>query len=120
MCQQIDYREHYFFYCHDTKYFWNQVEKWFCNLFSISVNQIVLEFFLGVVNFYMQYYHAANYVILFGQIFHTLVQNETKLLVFYKFQYIFRCTLNIDEEVCLPYDKLEIFEKIFGILLDYL
>ena len=43
MCQQIDNLKHYFFYCPDTKYFWNQVEKWLCNLFSISVNLTVLE-----------------------------------------------------------------------------
>ena len=49
VCQQIDNLEHYFFYCRDTKYFWNQVEKWLSNLFSISVNLTVLEVLLGVL-----------------------------------------------------------------------
>ena len=68
VCQQIDNLEHYFFYCHNTKCFWNQVDKWLCNLFSMSVNLTVLEVLLGVVTFDTNYY-AVNYVILMGKYF---------------------------------------------------
>ena len=61
--QQIDNLEHYFFYCRDTKYFWNQVEKWLSNPFSISVDLTVLEVLLGVVNFDAHYCYTVNYVI---------------------------------------------------------
>ena len=69
VCQLIDNLEHYFFYCRDNKYFWNQVEKWLSNLFSVSVNLTVLEVLLGVVNFDAHYCHAVNYVILMGKYF---------------------------------------------------
>ena len=49
VCQQIDNIEHYFFCCRGTKYFWNQVEKWLCNLFSMSDNLTVLEVLVGLL-----------------------------------------------------------------------
>ena len=67
--QQIDNLEPYLFYCCDTKYFWNQVDKWLSNLFSIFVNLTVLEVSLGVVIFDTYYYHSVNYVILMGKYF---------------------------------------------------
>ena len=120
MCQQIDNLEYYFLYCHDTKYFWNQVEKWLCNLFTISVNLKVLGVLLGVVNFDVHYCHVINYVILMGKYFIYKSKKKQKDLFFYNFQYTLRSRLQIDEKVYVQQGRLDLFEKKFGILLDNL
>ena len=120
MCPQIENLEHYFYYCCDTRYFWDQIENWLSKLFSSSFKFTILNVLLGVINFDTNHYHAINYVILVGKYFICQSKKKERDLFFFNFLHTLKCKLKIDEIVYIQRNRKDLFVKQFSILTNNL
>ena len=119
LCSSIDNLEHYFFYCHFVRHFWDQVENWLFSNFEIRLKLTVLEVLLGINTFVKHLYIPINYILLIGKYFIYKCKNNDRELFFNSFLYTMKY-LNIEKNISINQGNIEKFDlkyaKLFAIL----
>ena len=120
LCNQIDNIEHYFFYCHQSKFFWTQLEKWLSENSNETFKFTVLEVLLGSVNCNKFSYHMINTVILIGKYFIKLCKTNHNDMFFNAFLHTLKYFLTIEKNIYSAKNILPIFNERYIALFDKL
>ncbi len=84
--ESIDTIEHHFFYCPESKLFWNRVEEWMKSNIEIEYNFTVCEVIFGIP---FKVNHIAlqiiNFILLLGKWYMNKIKTEGKVLYFISF-----------------------------------
>jgi len=120
-CNQIDTLEHHFFYCYNSRSFWNSLEMWFEQSCGVFIPLTITDIMFGIPYKKSQdnTLYVMNFVVMYGKWFIHKCKQDCKSIIFRSFLCYLKYVLSIERQVSINNNTITEFNnRWFNFLLN--
>jgi hypothetical protein len=121
-CDLVDTQEHYFFYCNESRSFWNSVETWLRELYNVHIPLKITDVMFGIPHRKTQdnMLYILNFVTVYGKWYIYTRKKECKRLIFARFKKYLKYTLSVEYQVAINKNKQSEFKNRWSFIVSNL